>query len=140
VYSLSPSLWPRFPLLCILNIRQLECNRITLLTRVVIFVFVFYETVPFLLFVVGWFFLFFVAPFSLLAVFEAASEFNQDVSKWNTSAVTSMSYSKYSLLSLSVATPSAVVYFECTTTRVSSDHTSHTFCYFCCCMFLKRYL
>ena len=42
-------------------------------------------------------------------------------------------------LSLSVATPSAVVHFEYTTTRVSSDHNSHTFCYFCF-VFLKRYL
>ena len=33
---LSLPLWPRLPLLCILNIRQLECHRITLLTRFVI--------------------------------------------------------------------------------------------------------
>ena len=39
--SLSPSVWPRLPLLCILNIRQLEFYRITLLTRFVLFVFVF---------------------------------------------------------------------------------------------------
>ena len=38
--TLSPSLWPRLPLLCILNIRQLEFHRITILTRVVMFVFV----------------------------------------------------------------------------------------------------
>ena len=37
--TLSPSLWPRLPLLCILNIRQLEFHRITILTRVVVFVF-----------------------------------------------------------------------------------------------------
>ena len=109
MYSLSPSLWPRLPLLCILNIRQLECHRITLLTRLVLFVFVFYETVPFLLFVVDWSFPFVVAP--SLAVFYKASVFNQDVSKWNTGAVTSMSASKCTLLSLSVATPSIVVYF-----------------------------
>ena len=36
-------------------------------------------------------------------------------------------------LSLSVATPSVVVYFEYTTTRVSSDHSSHTFYYFLLC-------
>jgi len=36
--TLSPSLWPRLPLLCILNIRPLEFHRITLLTRFVIFV------------------------------------------------------------------------------------------------------
>ena len=44
--------------------------------------------------VVGLVFLFFVAPFSLLAVFNGASAFNQDVSKWNTGAVTSMAGSK----------------------------------------------
>ena len=38
----SPSLWPRFPLLCILNIRQLEFYRITLFTVFVFFVFVFF--------------------------------------------------------------------------------------------------
>jgi surface protein len=73
-------------------------------------------------------------PFSLLAVFYEASAFNQDVSKWNTGAVTSMVFSKCTL-SLSVATPSVVVYFEYTTTRVSSDHTSHTFCSFCICVY-----
>ena len=36
--TLSHFLWPRLPLLCILNIRQLEFHRITLLTRFVIFV------------------------------------------------------------------------------------------------------
>ena len=56
----------------------------------------------------------------------------QDVSKWNTGAVTTM-MPKVSVLSLSlsVATPSAVVYFEYTTTRVSSNHNSHTCCCFC---------
>ena len=44
--TLSPSLWPRLPLLCILNIRQLEFHRITLLTRFVLFVLCF-ETVLF---------------------------------------------------------------------------------------------
>ena len=45
--TLSPSLWPRLPLLCILNIRQLECHRITLLTRFVILNFCVFETVLF---------------------------------------------------------------------------------------------
>ena len=45
--------------------------------------------------VVGLGFLFFVAP--SLAVFYLASAFNQNVSKWNTSAVTSMEYSKCTL-------------------------------------------
>ena len=87
---------------------------------------------------------FFVAP-SLCAVFMLASVFNQDVSKWKTGAVTNMGSSKCtlspslsSLSSLSVATTSAVMYFEHTTTRVSSDHTSHTCCY-CCFVFLKRH-
>jgi surface protein len=82
-------------------------------------------------------FLFFVAP--PFAVFWSASVFNQDVSKWKTGAVTDMSYSKCTLSPLSVVMPSVVVYFEYTTTRVSSaDHTSHTFCYFNF-VFLKRY-
>jgi surface protein len=45
--------------------------------------------------VVGLDFFFFVAPlFSLLAVFYQASAFNQDVSNWNTGAVTNMYQSK----------------------------------------------
>ena len=47
--------------------------------------------------VVGLVFVFFVAPFSLLAVFYGASAFNQDVSTWNTGAVTRMDYSKCTL-------------------------------------------
>ena len=39
--TLSPSLWPRLSLWCILNTRQPECLRITLLTRFVTLVFVF---------------------------------------------------------------------------------------------------
>ena len=45
----------------------------------------------------GLVFLFFVAPFSLLAVFYRARAFNQDVSNWNTGAVTSMERSKCTL-------------------------------------------
>ena len=53
--------------------------------------------------VVGLVFLFFDAPFSLLAVFSYATAFNQDVSKWNTGAVTTMYGSKCTLsLSLSL--------------------------------------
>ena len=92
MYSLSPSLLPRIPLLCILNIRQLKFHRITLLTRVVLVCFCVVETAPFLLFVVGWSFLFCVAP--SLAVFYYAQKFNQDVSKWNMGAVTTMALSK----------------------------------------------
>ena len=78
---------------------------------------------------VGLVFLFFVAPFSLLAVFGQATAFNQDVSNWDTSAVITMFGSKCTLSH----TPSAVVFlnFECPATRVSSDHNSHTFCNFC---------
>jgi surface protein len=47
--------------------------------------------------VLGVVFLFFVAPFSLLAVFSGASAFNQDVSTWSTGAVTRMDYSKCTL-------------------------------------------
>ena len=39
---------------------------------------------------VGRFSLFFVAPFSLRAVFDGATAFNQNVSNWNTGAVISM--------------------------------------------------
>ena len=95
MYSLSPSPWPRLPLLCILNIRQLEFHWITLLTCLVLFVFVFLKRYLLLLFVVDCSFFFFVAP--SLAVFQSASAFNQDVSKWNTGAVTNMAYSKCTL-------------------------------------------
>ena len=46
---------------------------------------------------VGLVLLFFTEPFSLLAVFYEASEFNSDVSNWNTGAVTSMDRSKCTL-------------------------------------------
>jgi len=111
--------------------RRLEVRRITILTRFVIVVVVLLKRYSFLLFVVGWSRLFFVA--TSLAVFMFASAFNQDVSKWNTGAVTNMYMSKCTL-SLSVATPSVVVYFEYTATRVSSDHHSHTFCCFVLCL------
>ena len=91
----SPALWPRLPPLgIIVIIRQLEFYRITILTRFVIFDFVFLRRD---LFVVcgALVFLFFVAP--SLAVFESASVFNQDVSNWNTRAVTTMESSKCTL-------------------------------------------
>ena len=47
-----------------------------------------FETGPFVVVFV------FVAPFSLLAVFRSAYKFDQDVSNWNTGAVTTMEYSK----------------------------------------------
>ena len=63
-------------------------------------------------------------------MFNSASAFNQDVSKWNTGAVKRMDYSKCTLyLSLSVATPSSAVVFFNTTTRVSSCQFSR--CLFC---------
>jgi surface protein len=82
VCSLSLSVATPFPLLCFLNIRQFEFHRITL-TRFVIFV-------------VDWSFFSLFHPL-LLAVFARASVFNQDVSKWNTGAVTNMGYSKCTL-------------------------------------------
>jgi surface protein len=68
-------------------------------------------------------------------VFKDKSSFNADISKWITGAVTSMERSKCTFsLPLSVTTASVIVQFEytctCTTTRVSSDHNSHTFCCF----------
>ena len=67
-------------------------------------------------------------------MFYKASAFNQDVSKWNTGAVTSMWGSKCTLFpSLGNAFRCCVFEYTCTTTRVSSDHNSHTFiCYFLC--------
>ena len=62
------------------------------------------------------------------SLFYKKASFNNDLSKWNTGAVTKMYKSKCTLSPSPVATPSAVVYLECTTTRVSSDHNSHTFC------------
>jgi hypothetical protein len=69
-------------------IRQLEVRRVTSLTSYVFF-FLWFETGPFVVVcVVGLAFLFFDSPFSLLAVFEEAWVFNQDVSKWDVSQVT----------------------------------------------------
>ena len=119
----SPSLWPRLPLLCLLNIRQLEFHRLTLLTRFVLFVLVCLKRYSLFVVCGGLVFLFLCCALSLV-VFYYASAFNQDVSKWNTGAVINMKYSKCTLSpSLSGHTPSAVVYFEYTTTRVPSDHT-----------------
>ena len=58
--TVSPSLWPRLPLLYILNVRQPEFQRITLLTRFIIFFCVF-QRYSLSWFVVGWSFIFFVA-------------------------------------------------------------------------------
>lgn len=93
MYSLSLSLWPRLPLLCLVNIRQLEFHRITILTRFVLFVFVLLNRHLFCC--LWWVGLFFVAP--SLAVFQGAYAFNQNVSKWNTGAVTHMQGSKCTL-------------------------------------------
>ena len=114
--TLSPSLWPRLSLLCIL-IYDNSSFIGSQFSHVLLFLFLcFRNGTFFLLFVLGWSFFFFVAP--SLAVFHEASVFNQDVSKWNTEAVRYMSSSKCTLsLPLPVATPSAVVCFEHTTTR-----------------------
>ena len=73
------------------------------------FVLVCLETVLFFVVCGGLVFLFFVAP--PLAVFNWATAFNSDVSKWNMSAVTTMEYSKCTLSPLPLCghTPSAVV-------------------------------
>ena len=92
-------------------IRQLEVRRVTSLTRVVlVFGCGLKRDLVVVVCVVGLVFLFFVAPFSLLAVFYSASAFNQDVSNWNTGAVTTMKQSKCTLpLSLLTTVPSVVV-------------------------------
>ena len=99
--ALSPSLWPRrLPLLCGVEcIRQLEVRPVTSLTRFVLLFRLWFETGPFVVVCVVWglVFLFFIAPFSLLAVFKEAPVFNQDVSTWNTGAVTTMYESKCTL-------------------------------------------
>ena len=61
---------------------------------------------------VWWFGLsfFFVAPFSLLAVFASASAFNQNVSTWNTGAVTNMAFSKCTLSSSLLATAPSILW------------------------------
>ena len=84
--------------------RQLEVRRATSLTRVVlVFGCGLKRNLVVVVCVVGLVFLFFDAPFSLLAVFNHASAFNSDVSSWNTGAVTTMERSKCALsLSLSV--------------------------------------
>ena len=98
--TLSGSLWPRrLPLWCVVEyIRHLEVCRVTRLTRVVLFfVCGLKRDLVVVVCVVGLVFLFFVAPFSLLAVFHSASVFNQNVSTWNTGAVTNMKMSKCTL-------------------------------------------
>ena len=76
-------------------------------------------------FVVGW--PFFILLHPSLAVFYQASAFNQDVSKWNTSAVLDMTGSKCTLSpSLWPRLPLwCILNIRHTTTRVLSDHTSH---------------
>ena len=107
--------------------RVLSDHTITLLTRIVILIIWFLKRYSFLLFVVGWSSLFFGAP--SLAVFYAASVFNQDVSKWNTGAVTTMAYSKCTLLFRFVATRlhafSLVVYFVNTYTTTKLESHQH---------------
>ena len=88
------------PLWCVVEyIRHLEVRRVTRLTCVVlVFGCGLKRDLVVVVCVVGLgLSLFFVAPFSLLAVFTSASAFNQDVSKWNTERVTTMSYSKCTL-------------------------------------------
>jgi surface protein len=83
---------------------NLEFHWITILTRFDIFVFVRYCC---------WWWIGLSFPCCMLsfAVFERASVFNQNLSKWNTSAVTDLQ-SSMCTLSLSLTTPSAAVYFE----------------------------
>ena len=128
--TLSPSLWPRLPLLCFEYTTSRGSSGHNSHTYFVLLCCVF-ETVPCCccLWWVG-LFLFFVAP--SFAVFESASVFNQDVSKWNTGAVTTIDGSKCTL-SPSLWPRLPLLCFEYTTTRISSDHNSHTFCSFVLC-------
>ncbi len=74
--------------------RRLEFHRITILRRFVLLCCVL-EQGAFFVVCGGLVSLFFVAP--SVAVFAYASAFNQDVSKWNTGAVTTMNGSKCTL-------------------------------------------
>ena len=110
-------------------------------SHVLFFLCLWFETVPCCCCAVGLVFLFFAAPFFLLAVFYQASAFNSDVSKWNTGAVTNMDGSKCTL-SLPLCGHGV---FRCgvllniyTTARGSSGHNSHTFCSFLFVCGLKR--
>ena len=89
MYSLSrkTSLWPRLPLLCILNITTTRVSS-DHNSHTICYFFLCVWNGTFFVVCGGLVFLFFVAP--SLAVFQSASEFNQDVSKWNTGAVTTM--------------------------------------------------
>jgi surface protein len=115
--TLFPSLWPSlipYSAVVFLNINMYDNSSfITILTHVHVHVcyFVFFET-------------------SLIAVFAGASVFNQDVSKWNSRAVTSMYASKYDLSTppLSVAIPYSAVVFLNLHVR-----NSHMFSYFVVC-------
>jgi surface protein len=65
--------------------------------------------------------------------------FNADLSKWDVSRVTTMYESKCTLSPSMWPRLPLLCSCEYTTTRVSSDHNSHTFCYFVF-VLLKRYL
>ena len=69
-------------------------------------------------------------PFSLLAVFHDAPVFNQDVSKWNTGAVTTMESSK---CTLSFSLWPRRLPLCCVNSRSVGSQKSHTFCSFCVC-------
>ena len=90
----------------------------------------------------GLVFLFVVAPFSLLAVFEFASAFNQNVSTWNTGAVTTMEKSKCTR-SLSPSLCGHGAFRRgVLLSKGWSGHKSHTCCFWlwfetvpcCCCL------
>jgi surface protein len=91
---LSPSQWPRrLPLWCVVEyIRKLDVRRVTILTRIVIFV-VFLKRYT-LFCCLWWVGLSFLCGTLSLVVFESAFAFNSDVSKWITGAVTTMQGSK----------------------------------------------
>jgi len=94
----------------------------------------FFERYFLLLFCGGFFLsLFVVSSSPFIAVFHTASVFNQDVSKWNTGAVTIMSSSKCTLFP-SLRWPRIPLFVF-----LNREHTSHTFCYFVF-VLLKRYL
>ena len=68
------------------------------------------------------------------ATFQGKSSFNADISKWITGAVTTMEDSKCTLSFPLCGHAFRCCICEYTTTRVSSDPNSHTFCSFCFCI------
>ena len=131
---LSLSLWPRLPFHCVFWMRQFEFYLITILvtilTRSVIFC-LFLERGPFYIYGLSWNTSHTLTP-SLIAVFYLASAFNQNVSEWNTGAVTNMWGSKCHLFSFLWPRLPLLGFWIYTTIRVLEFHLITKFSHVCC--------